>query len=105
MATILANNFIAAFNNDRSPLIANILIERALRGDYSSSVEIGPQSDEHSDKLIIGNMYLMPADDNTYLLAPTAEAFVLKIIHEQRLVDYSEFDNIDTARLYMTANS
>lgn len=104
MATILQNNFIAAFNDTKNSLVANVLIERALRGDYASSAEFGPQSDSTADKQIIGNLYLMPADENTYFLSD-AEAFVLSIDHQSRLVNYEEFADIDTARLYMTAHS
>lgn len=103
MAIILDQNFRAAFNNDKSPLIANVLIARVLRGDYIRTTEIGPQDEKGLDKQIIGTLYLMLADENTYPLLDTAEAFVLSIVHEPRLVDYFVFPDVAGAEAFMTA--
>ena len=104
MATVLLNNMRAAFNTDKSDVVANTLIERALNGLYEGSREIGPKG-EAGDQHIIGTLYLMAGDENTYNLAPGVEAFVLRIEHEARLVDYFTFPDIDAARLFMTVKS
>jgi hypothetical protein len=104
--TILNNNMRAMFNDNKSPLVANVLIERALRGDYSRTREIGPGADERGvDMLIIGTLYLMVADENTYPLVPDTEAFVLRIEHEPRMVDYWMFPDVAQAEAFMTAGS
>lgn len=102
--TILHNNMRAMFNEDKSALVANVLIERVLRGDYSRTREIGPGADERGvDMEIIGTLYLMVADENTYPLMEEVEAFVLRIEHEPRLVDYYVFPDVAGAEAFMTA--
>lgn len=103
MAIILSNNFNAAFNNDKSPLIANVLIERVLRGDYIRTREIGPGDEAGLDKEIIGTLYLQLADENTYPLMENVECFVLQIVHEPRLIDYWAFPDVAGAEAFMTA--
>lgn len=103
MAIILNQNFKAAFNNDKSPLVANVLIDRVLRGDYTRTREIGPGDEKGLDKEIIGTLYLQLADENTYPLRPDTEAFVLQIVHEPRLLDYFEFPDVAGAEAFMTA--
>lgn len=100
----LLNNMQAAFNNDKSDVVANTLIERALNGFYEGSRDVGPKG-EVGDQHIIGTLYLMIGDENTYNLAPGVEAFVLRIEHEARLVDYFTFADIDAARAFMTVKS
>ena len=103
MPIILHNNFKAAFNDEKSPLIANVLIERVLRGDYIRSREYGPGDEKGLDKVLIGTLYLFLADENTYPLAEEAEALVLMIEHEPRLVDYWVFPDVGGAEAFMTA--
>ena len=106
MPIILNNNFRAMFNELKSPLVANVLIERALRGDYSRTKEIGPGGEEPGvDKQIIGTLYLQVADENTYPLVADVEAFVLRIEHEARLVDYYAFPDIAQAEIFMSATN
>ena len=101
--TILANNFRAAFNESKSPLIANVLIERVMKGDYVRTKEIGPIAEDTRDKQIIGTLYLLLADENTYPLLEAAEAFVFKLEHEARLVDYFVFTDVATAQAFLSA--
>ena len=101
--TILSHNFKAAFNNDKSPLVANVLISRVLRGDYIRAREFGPSDERGLDTNIIGTLYLMLADENTYPLRPNAESFVLMIQHEARLLDYWEFPDVPGAEAFITA--
>lgn len=107
MAVMLRENFRAAFplegEGAKSDTVANVLIDRVLRGDYSDTREIGPSDADGLDKLIIGSLYLMIADENTYVMRPDVEAFVLRIEHEARLLNYYEFGDIDGARAFMTA--
>ncbi len=103
MSKLLKHNMRAAFNEGKSDLIANILIDRSLIGDYSGTRDTGPKGE--GDQQIIGTMFLFVADENTYLLAPEAEAFVMYMEHEARLVDYLAFPDIDSARVHMTINS
>lgn len=105
MTKILNNNLRAAFNNEKSDLVANVLIERVLRGDYVRTREIGPGGDPKAgvDKQIIGQLYLFVADENTYPLLPNAEALVLMMEHEARMVDYWVFPDIAGAEAFMTA--
>lgn len=106
MPTILNNNFRAMFNELKSPLVANVLIERALQGDYSRTKEIGPGGEEPGvDKQIIGTLYLMTADENTYPLVENVEAFVLRIEHEARLVDFYTFPDVSQAEVFMSATN
>ncbi len=106
MATILSNNFRAMFNDSKSPLVANVLIERCLRGDYSRTKEIGPGGLEPGvDKEIIGTLYLMTADENTYPLVQNVEAFVLRMEHEARLVDFYSFPDVAQAEAFMSATN
>src|SRR5687768_3545906 len=101
--TILSNNFKAMFNESKSPLVANVLIERVLRGDYVRAREFGPGLDERGvDAELIGHLYLLVADENTYPLRPNTEAFVFRLEHEARLVDYYEFPDIPGAEAFMS---
>jgi hypothetical protein len=79
------------------------LIPRVLQGDYVRTAEIGPGGADGVDKQIIGQLYLLLADENTYSLRENTEAFVLSLIHEDRLVDYWEFPDIAGAEAFMTA--
>lgn len=107
MPIILAENFRAAFASDgdgaKSSLVANVLIERALRGDYADYREYGPGDEKGIDKQIIGALYLMMADENTMQMRPDVDAFVLKMEHEPRLVDYYEFADVGAAQAFMVA--
>lgn len=87
----------------KSDAIANVLIERALRGDYSGSREYGPADELGNTAEIIGTMYLMQADENTYTMQPDVEAYVLRIEHGPRLVDYQGYADVEAARAFMTA--
>jgi hypothetical protein len=99
MAIRLNNNMVAAFNDSKSPLVANVLIER----DYIRTREYGPGDEKGLDVLLIGTLYLLLADENTYPLMQDAEAFVLKMEHEPRLVDYFVFPDVAGAEAFMTA--
>lgn len=101
--TILNQNFKAMFNDEKSPLVANVLIERVLRGDYVRAREIGPSDERGLDTEIIGTLYLMLADENTYPLMQDVEAFVLRIEHEARLLDYYTFPDVAGAMVFITA--
>lgn len=106
MPFILNQNFRAIFNEEKSTLIANVLIERVLAGDYVRTKEIGPGGLEAGvDKEIIGTLYLMLADENTYPLQADVEAYVLRIEHEARLVDYFMFPDIAGAEAFMSATN
>lgn len=107
MSITLRENFTAMFpiegEGAKSDAIANVLIARALRGDYSGSREYGAEDGPTNTSEILGTMYLMQADENTYVMEPNVEAFVLRIEHGPRLVDYTQYSDIETARAFMTA--
>lgn len=103
MPKILANNFKAKFNDSKSSLVANVLIERVLRGNYIRTREYGPGDERGLDKVLIGTLYLLLADENTLPLMENAEAFVLSIEHEARLVDFFTFPDVAGAEAFMTA--
>lgn len=107
MGVLLRDNMRAMFPSEgegaKSDAIANLLIERALRGDYQGSREYGPTDTPTNMTEIIGTLYLMDADENTYTMQPDVEAYVLRMEHGPRLVDYTEYSDRDTARAYLTA--
>ncbi len=106
MPTILNQNFRAIFNESKSSLIANVLIERVLLGDYVRTKEIGPGGEEPGvDKLVVGTLYLFLADENTYPLQADVEAYVLRMEHEARLVDYFMFPDIAGAEAFISATN
>ena len=53
--------------------------------------------------MLIGTLYLLLADENTLPLMENAEAFVLSIEHEARLVDFFTFPDVAGAEAFMTA--
>lgn len=87
----------------KSDTVANILIDRVLRGDYTQTREFGPSDELGLDKQIIGTLYLMPADEATYTIRQDTEAFVLRIEHGPRMLDYYEFPDVAGAQAFMTA--
>lgn len=107
MSFRLNHGFKSAFNGNspKSDAVANVLIDRALAGRYLGSAEYGEKSETGSDSTIIGQLYLMPADESTYVMRYGVEAFVLRLDHNQRIADYSEFETIEAARLFMTSKA